>query len=328
MSKLSEQLFSVYFLIILGLNPAACFKALKGCKSSGDNVVKAVNDPPAPRPDPTPLPQPDPPPRPSSDAGIHGNPGTGAQGADEFSTSHTDGGATFTANADETYTYRGNTYESFTEIPFTQGDQLYFDGNLSERQVNHLMRRGINFVFNRTIFDQRASPFKVIYMISNTVEDVMSLYEIDESAARKLIEMSQAIIENNNILKVTSPEELLQQQQSAKEAGQVPVLVFHNGAATRSLAFDPSSHLLTCNNYTLDVSSPVISVDYLDVEAVIKGIQNNAAYSNLGDFYRGFGNTYYNDLRQRKNVNTLLYMGGAIGAGGGAVAIVYYASES
>lgn len=322
MTKHTKLLYSLSFLVILGVNPGACSKAMKGCGKASDDVVRGADD------------------------AAKGADNVGSQAVDDAAraTAKEDPAATqfaadqakkaedasrsksFSQNSKESYNYNNKQYNNFQDIPFQASDNIYLDRGLTSEEAAYLIKRGVKFVYNNSAYlKQKDKPFKVIYLISDDVNLVKNLYELDDANAKELINFSSKLPENESIIKVSSYEDMLTKEKEVLGNNEVPVLIFHNSVKQRTLnSFNPESNFITCNSFEVNAESYLTSIDLLDMRAIIEGINSSFSNLTLEDFYYKFTNTYHSYMAEHHQQNTLIFIGSMAGLSGGVYAIAYY----
>lgn len=214
----------------------------------------------------------------------------------------------------------------FYAIPFKPTDNVYLKEELSKEQATYLMEKGVKFVYsNDAYLMQKDKKFRVIYLMTDDIEKLKTLYEIDDASAKTLVANFQTSINNDVILKASSIEEMITMQNEILDQDEIPVLIFHNSASKNMKGvFAKESNVITCNSFLLEPSSYMVSTDLLDMMTIIKAVNTSWNQSNLQDFYRQFTSSYYKGMYSKKQQQTLIYLAGAAGVTGGITTIVYY----
>jgi hypothetical protein len=236
----------------------------------------------------------------------------------------------FSDSFDGAFLYKKKKYNNFSDIPFESSDNLSFERSITKEQADHLMKRGVKFVYNNSAYiSQKNKSFKIIYLISENTSTVKELYQLDEDHANRLIEMSSCLLSNKTIVKVESFDEMLVKQNEIIKNNEVPILIFHNSIDKTNLGiFDPESNFITCNSFNIKPDAYLASTDFLDMQAIIEGINLSYHNNTLQDFYSDFTSNYYLNMEQKHQQTTLMYLGGGVVVGGGVFAIAFYNSKS
>lgn len=315
----------------MGVNPGACSKALKGCGKgcgkSSDDIARHTDDPG--RSSSHIPPSSDDVAKNADEPHLQTNPSSNPTFANE-SPEVVENVIVVQKNENGFYHYSGHTYSRFDEIPFHSMDQVYLEGELTADKAAYLMSKGVKFCFNNSMHQvQREKSFKIIFLISEDVETVKMLYNLDDENARKLIRYTSSVIENPSIIKSESFEAMLLRQQEVLSDGEVPVLVFHNNISPEMIVgLDPSTNIITCNSFRVSPRAYLSSTDLIDINGVVKGLEAGSERGNLKAFYNEFTNAYYEHMRLQRQKTTLIYIGGGIGVGGGVYAVAYYNQDN
>ncbi|MBC7890220.1 MAG: hypothetical protein H7Z13_20285 [Ferruginibacter sp.] len=329
MTKHTKLLFSISFIAILGVNPIACSKAFKGCgeaseklaRESGPNLGRETEN--------------------AANKAAKKLAEEEAEATRRLTTEEVrpieispesknaaDAGRsnTLSQNSDGSYNYNKKRYISFEQIPFENSDNLYLKDGLTQRQANHLIERGVKFVFNNSAYlKQKDKSFRVIYLISDNIPTVMKLYEIDEANAKTLVANSSVSFNNDKIIKVSSFDDMIIKQNEILDKNEVPILIFHNSVKQITLdRFNSESNLITCNSFEVNPKSFLVSTDLLDMTAIIEGVNSSYLNKTLESFYNHFTSSYYAYMLQRNQNFTLIYLSSGVGVAGGIGAIAYY----
>ena len=165
----------------------------------------------------------------------------------------------------------------------------------------------------------------MIYLISDDVNSVKNLYELDDQNAKDLITYSSSLLENESIIKVSSYDEMLLKEEEVFKNDEVPILIFHNSVNDRTLKrFNPESNFITCNSFQVNAESYLQSTDLLDIRAIIESVNTSFTSPTLEGFYSQFTSSYYNHMNNYHQHNSLIFVGSLIGMSGGVFAIAYY----
>jgi hypothetical protein len=311
----NNLLCSLGIILVLGINPASCSKGLKGCGKAADDVARNADDVG----------------RHADDIGRNAdNVGRNADDVGRAEANNVDNvtkSDNFNYNSDGTYSYRNKQYNNFDDIPFQNTDNIYLERELTPQQAAHLMNRGVKFVYNHPAhLSQGHKQFKIIYLMPDDINAVKELYELDNTNARKLMSYSSEIQNREKIIKVSSYEEMVVEQDQALGNGEIPVLIFHNSAKENDMfrQFDSRSNFITCNSFNVNPASYFTSTDLLDMRAIIEGVNSCYSSSTLEEFYKNFSTVYYDHMSQHHQQLTLVYIGTGAAIGGGTFAIGYY----
>lgn len=318
MSKPINVLYSITVVVLFLINPGLCGKAMKGCRCS-DDVARSMDDLG----------------KHVDDGGRNGKQGENITPAVEKiaddtklvnqATEESAQSKKVHQKEDGSYTYGNNDYNRFDDILFSAGDNVFIERSLTSQEASYLMQRGVKFVFSNPAFErQRSKPFKIIYLISEDVETVKSLYELDADHASKLIDYSSNIDKDEKIIKANSYNEMLAKESIVRANNEVPILIFHNNLQKPLTELHSEVNFITCNSFMLNPESYLTSTDFLDMRAIIEAVNKSYSGETLAEFYNNFTNAYYAHMLKKHKLTTLVYIGGGVGMAGGISAIAYY----
>ncbi len=317
----SKLFYSITIVVILGMNPKACTGLLKGCgkgcakEASAEErvIVREVEERAITR-------------------SVEEHPVNWPSGkSTEIETPLTDEyKGTTIRNSDGSYTYKDFKYKSFSDIPFKTGEEIYFEEKITSEMAKDLMKKGVNFVYhNAGYLNQRNKGFKVIYLISDEVNVMKNLYELDEEYAKALIDYSANIQQSEKIIKVSSFNSMIEKQNEVLRNNEIPILVFHNGGKKIGIPrFNPEANFITCNSFETNPDSYLVSTQLLDMQAVITAVNKGAESETLSQFYSNFTTSYSTHMRNQHQQFVLTCLAGTGGVGGGAYAIAYYSHKN
>lgn len=312
----SSTLFcSIGIFFLVGINPAVCTKAFKGCKSTAGDVGRQAGK-----------------------QASH----TGGKAGKELGEAviHTDPpplqeirtaedakrSKSYSKNSESSYHYNNQEYTRFQDIPFHTTDQLLFDHAPTASEAQHLIKRGVKFIYNSSAYThQKDSRYRIVYLIAGDVPSVKTLYDVDDLNAKRLLFFSANLINNEKIIKVSSLQEMFAKQNEILGENEIPVLVFHNNIESSLIGnFNKASNIITCNSFEVNPEAYLTSLDLLDLRAIVEAVNSSYHTQTLGEFYDSFTSSYYTHMNSYHQQNTLIYLGGGLVVGGGVYAIAYY----
>lgn len=235
--------------------------------------------------------------------------------------------------ADSTYQYNHTRYDSLGSIPFDSSGILFVDYPLSHQEAGHLMSKGIGFVFNnKDYFEQRHKRFKLLFAmpkIQNTtladIKQVQDFYHVDQVSALLFTGHTFPLMLSDSVIKVTSPEEIVQAQDQVIGAGRVPILFYHASIMKQIQGLiRPGTHFILSNSFPPYPERYLDPKPLFDIQSIGPAIVRASAAPTLGGFYATFRESYAQNMIGRRKVATLLYVAGAAPSGEGRTVVAYY----
>jgi hypothetical protein len=318
MNRHNTFLSSIGLFIILGISLGACSKALKGCGKASEKVAERADDlERAAAQSAT---------RAADEAAREAEAMKQLYAEEARKAEDAKRSNSFKQNSSDNYSYDNKQYGRFKDVPFQSTDNLYFDHAPTQEEAAYLIEKGVKFVYNNPAYlKQKDKPFRIIYLISDDVNLVKDLYELDDAHAQELIKYSSKLPTNYTIFKVSSYGEMLAKQDEVLSGNEIPVLIFHNSVKQRTLTqFNPEANFITCNSFELNAKSYLTSIDLLDMQAIIEAVNSSHSALTLEGFYNKFTAAYHSHMSAYHQQNTLIYLGGGIVVSAGVYAIAYY----
>jgi hypothetical protein len=232
------------------------------------------------------------------------------------------------------YLYRGQEFEDISSIPVRSSERILYNGELTNTVAESFLQKGVNFIYNKDVLaEQGPKHFQVIIPISENIETVKKLYEVDNKGAKRIIEQAKPLMNNKNVIKVNSYEEMIEMQDEAIKNHDIPVLIFHNNSEAISKVesrINSQTNVISCN-YFEDNESSLRTVGLIDFEGVVTSVNQGVANGSLAGFYDDLVGSYSNFMKKLKRKKVLVCVGVTAGAatvtGGGVYLICYYDNE-